>query len=78
MRDRIEAVLEEVRPALAMHGGNVELVGVDEGSGVVRMRFLGACKGCPMSSLTMKMGIEAALMDAIPSVTEVIAVEDDL
>jgi Fe-S cluster biogenesis protein NfuA len=76
MRDQVEAVLEEVRPALAMHGGNVELVGVDEETGIVKMRFLGACKGCPMSSITMKMGIEMALMDAIPSVKEVVAVED--
>lgn len=77
MREQIEAVLEEVRPALAMHGGNVELVSADEESGIVKMRFLGTCKGCPMSSITMKMGIEMALMEAIPSVKEVVAVEDD-
>ena len=77
MREQIEAVLEEVRPALAMHGGGIELVGVDEGTGVVRVKLRGACVGCPMSTLTLKMGVEAALMDAVPSVTEVVAVEDD-
>jgi Fe-S cluster biogenesis protein NfuA len=77
MREKIEAVLEEVRPALAMHGGGIELVGVDEATGVVRVKLRGACVGCPMSTLTLKMGVEAALMDAVPSVTEVVAVEDE-
>jgi len=76
MREQVEAVLEEVRPALAMHGGGIELVGVDEATGVVQVRLRGACVGCPMSTLTLKMGVEAALMDAVPSVTEVVAVED--
>lgn len=75
MREQIEAVLEQIRPALRMDGGGIELVDVDEATGVVRVRLQGACVGCPMSQVTLKMGVEAALQDAIPSITEVIAVE---
>lgn len=75
MREQIEAVLEHVRPALQMDGGNIELVDVDLTTGVVRVRMQGACRGCPMSQITLKMGIEMALRDAVPGVTEVVAVE---
>ncbi|HEY3396278.1 MAG TPA: NifU family protein [Armatimonadota bacterium] len=74
LKDRVEEVLGHVRPALQAHGGNVELVDVDE-SGVVQVRLQGACKGCPMSQMTMTMGIEAALKEEIPEVTAVEAVE---
>lgn len=75
MREQIEHVLEQIRPALRLDGGNIELVDVDEATGVVRVRMQGACRGCPMSQITLKMGVEAALRDAIPSVTEVVSVE---
>jgi len=76
MRDKIESVLEQIRPMLQRDGGNIELVDVDEGSGVVRVRLQGACRGCPMSQFTLKMGVEATLRDALPQVTEVVTVDD--
>lgn len=74
MKAQIEEALNEIRPSLAMHRGNVELVDVNEETGVVQVRFLGTCNGCPLSSLTLKMGIESVLFDRVPGVTEVIAV----
>jgi Fe-S cluster biogenesis protein NfuA len=75
MKDAIEQVLESIRPNLARHRGNVELVGVDEESGVVQVRFLGTCDGCPLATMTLKMGIEAVLFEQVPGVTEVVAVK---
>lgn len=74
MRERVEAVLERIRPALKMDGGDVELVDVDEKRGVVTVSLLGACGGCPMSTMTLKMGIERTIREAVPEVTEVVAV----
>lgn len=74
MKDRIESLLESVRPALARHRGNVELVDVDEELGVVFVRFQGTCVNCPLSEVTLKAGIERVIMDAIPEVKEVRAV----
>ncbi|MBI4435372.1 NifU family protein [Candidatus Uhrbacteria bacterium] len=75
MEQQIEQVLEQVRPALRMDGGGIELVKFDAQTGAVHVRMKGACVGCPMSEITLKMGIEAALHDAIPEVKEVIAAE---
>lgn len=77
MRDQIEQVLNTVRPALRMDGGDIQLVDFDETTGIVRVRLEGACRGCPMSKITLKMGIEMALMDAFPDkVREVVSVDD--
>lgn len=76
MKEQIESVLEQMRPRLAMHGGNVEFVDWNGENGVVSVRFLGGCRGCPLSQITLKMGIEAMLMQWIPEVKEVVAVED--
>ncbi len=72
MKERVEAVLEEIRPALQADGGDVELVNVTEG--VVKVRLKGACSGCPMSTMTLKQGIERLLKERLPEVKEVIAV----
>ncbi|NOQ18231.1 MAG: NifU family protein [Dehalococcoidales bacterium] len=72
MKERVEAVLEEIRPALQADGGDVELVNVTEG--VVEVRLKGACSGCPMSTMTLKQGIERLLKERLPEVKEVIAV----
>lgn len=72
MKEKIEAALNKVRPALVADGGNVELVEVDK-NGVVKVRLTGACGGCPMSQLTLKMGIERILKKEVPEVKEVIA-----
>lgn len=71
---KIEDVLVTIRPALRMDGGGIEFVSYDEEKGIVQVKMQGACVGCPMSEITLKMGVEAALRDAIPSITEVISV----
>lgn len=70
MKEKVEKVLAELRPNLQMDGGDVELVEVSE-DGVVKVRLTGACGGCPMSTLTLKMAIEKRLKDAIPEVKAV-------
>ena len=72
MRDIVEEVLNKVRPALMRDGGNVELVDVNDG--VVEVRLTGACGGCAMATMTLKMGIERMLKQEIPEVKEVVAV----
>jgi len=71
MKEKIEQALAKIRPALVADGGNVELVEVKDG--VVKVRLTGACSGCPMSQLTLKMGIERHLKKEVPEVTEVVA-----
>jgi Fe-S cluster biogenesis protein NfuA len=72
MKEKVEAALEEIRPNLQADGGDVEFVGVDDG--VVSVRLTGACAGCPMSTMTLKNGIERILRERIPEVKEVVSV----
>jgi len=71
MRDKVEEVLDKIRPSLIRDGGNVELIDVSDG--VVKVKLTGACAGCPMSTMTLKMGIERILKQEIPEVKEVVA-----
>jgi len=71
MREKVEEVLNKVRPALMRDGGNVELVDVSDGK--VTVRLTGACGGCPMATMTLKMGIERVLKEEIPEIKEVVA-----
>ena len=73
MREKVETVLGQIRPALQADGGDVELVEVSE-EGVVKLRLKGACAGCPMSTMTLKNGIERVLKEKLPEVKEVVAV----
>ncbi len=73
MKERVQEVLELVRPALQADGGDVELVDVTD-DGIVSVRLTGACGSCPMSTMTLKMGIERTLRDKIPEVKEVVQV----
>lgn len=73
MRERVEQALEGIRPNLQADGGDVELVEVSEG-GIVKVRLLGACSGCPMATMTLKQGIERLLKEEVPEVQEVEAV----
>lgn len=73
MRKQVEEVIGEIRPYLMAHGGDVELVGVTE-DGQVQVRLQGACTGCPMSEMTLRLGIEQVLKEAVPEVTEVVQV----
>ena len=74
MKDRVEKSLDRIRPALQNDGGNVELVDVDEAKGVVKVKLVGACGSCPMSQMTLRMGVERVLREDIPEITEVVAV----
>jgi len=73
MKERIEEALDKIRPMLAADGGNVDLVEVTKG-GVVKVKLTGACGCCPMSQMTLKMGIERLLKEAVPEIKEVVAV----
>ncbi len=73
MRERVEAALAKVRPYLLADGGDVELVSISDG--VVKLRLTGACKGCPMATMTLRHGIERILRKEVPEIKEVIAVE---
>jgi len=70
MKEKVEKVLDEVRPGLQADGGGVELVDVTE-DGIVKVKLTGACAGCPMSTLTLKMAIEKKLKEQIPAVKSV-------
>ncbi|MDQ3740889.1 MAG: NifU family protein, partial [Actinomycetota bacterium] len=69
LEQRVRAGLEEVRPYLESHGGDVELLGVEEG--VARLRLQGSCSGCPSSTATLKLAIEEAIFKAAPDVDRV-------
>jgi len=73
MQEQVEKALDKVRGILMADGGNVELVDVTE-EGVVKVKLTGACAGCPMSQITLKMGIERMLKQQIPQIKEVVSV----
>jgi len=73
MQEKVKDVLDKVRPYLVRDGGNVELVEVGE-DGIVKVKLVGACAGCPHSKMTLKNGIEKILKQEVPEVKEVIAV----
>lgn len=72
MFERVERALDLIRPAIRMDGGEVELVAVE--NGVARVRMMGACGGCPMSTMTLKMGIERAVRQQVPEIRAVEAI----
>lgn len=74
MLSEIDAVLDRIRPMVQADGGNVELVDFDEIDGVVMIRLVGACVGCPSSTVTLQMGIEETLKEEVPGVKRVEAV----
>ena len=73
MREKVEAVLNQIRPSLLADGGDVELVDVSEG--VVTVRLTGACGGCPMASMTLQHGVERVLKENVPEIKEVVAAQ---
>jgi Fe-S cluster biogenesis protein NfuA len=73
LKEKVESALEKVRPSLQADGGDVQLIDVDD-DGVVKVTLQGACAGCPMSQMTLKMGIEKILKQNIPEVTGVVSV----
>jgi len=72
MQDKVAEILDKIRPTLQRDGGDVELVEFNDGT--VKVKLTGACAGCPMSTMTLKMGIEKILKEQIPEVKEVVSV----
>ncbi|MGQ0793283.1 MAG: NifU family protein [Deltaproteobacteria bacterium] len=71
LEERVLKSLDKVRPYLKSHGGNVEIISVDEGRGAVRLRLQGSCKSCPSSAMTLKLAIEEAIYGYCPDVTAI-------
>lgn len=74
LKERVEMALESIRPALRADGGDVELMDVSEG-GKVTVRLTGACGSCPMSQMTLKMGIEERIRELVPEINEVESID---
>lgn len=75
MEEKIKAVLEKVKPMLALHRGGVEFVSFDGETKIAQLRLTGTCQGCPLSQLTLKHGIEDLLKSEIPDIETVEAIE---
>ncbi len=75
--EAVEAALDEIRPAIQLDGGDVELVEITD-DGIVRLEMMGACGGCPMSMLTLRAGIERLLFARVPGITGVEAVGQEM
>lgn len=72
--EQVNNIIDAIRPNLQSHGGDIELVGIDDDN-TVRVRLKGACSGCPGAQMTLKMGVERLLKEKIPEVKEVVAVD---
>ncbi len=73
LRERVQEALEGIRPALQADGGDVALVDIDEAEGIVKVELQGACAGCPSAQITLAMGVERAIKEKVPEVTQVIS-----
>jgi Fe-S cluster biogenesis protein NfuA len=76
LRDKVVQVLDSIRGSLQADGGDVELVEVLENEGIVKVKLVGACHGCPMAQMTLQMGIERMVRQQVPEVKRVIAVDE--
>ena len=70
LKEKVEAALEKIRPSLQADGGDVELIDITD-KGVVKVKLQGACAGCPMSTMTLNMGIEKVLKQNVPEIEKV-------
>ena len=73
MKEAVQNDIDLIRPSLQADGGDVELIDVSE-DGIVKVKLTGACRGCPMSQMTLKMGIEKMIKQQVPNIKEVVAV----
>ena len=73
-QERVAAAIDEIRPSLQGHGGDIELISCEEDS-IVKVRLQGACSGCPGAAMTLKNGVERLLKERVPEVKEVVAVQ---
>jgi Fe-S cluster biogenesis protein NfuA len=78
MRDKVEAIIEVIRPALQADGGDIILHQVHEDTGLVEVELLGACVGCPASTTTLKVGVERIMRDRVDGVTRVINIAEEV
>ncbi len=78
MQEQVEKVIEIIRPAIQADGGDINLLDVDQDSGVVTVELTGACVSCPASTVTMKAGIERIMKDRVPGVTAVVQPESEV
>lgn len=74
LKEKVSEVLDKIRPLLQRDGGDVQLIDVQE-NGVVKVKLVGACSGCPMSTMTLKNAIESTIKQEIPEITSVESVE---
>jgi Fe-S cluster biogenesis protein NfuA len=74
--DAVDKALDEIRPYIHSHAGDVNIVDVSD-AGVVKLQMVGTCHGCPMSMLTLRLGIERILIEKVPGVTEIISIRPD-
>jgi Fe-S cluster biogenesis protein NfuA len=72
MKEKVQEVLDKIRPLLQRDGGDIQLIDVVDG--VVKVKLQGACGSCPMSAMTLKMGVEKQLKQELPDIKEVVAV----
>jgi Fe-S cluster biogenesis protein NfuA len=77
MEARVQEALASVRPFLGQHGGDVELLGIDDELGAVKLRLLGSCDGCPSSAATLQGAVEAAIHEKAPEVTRIVVEESE-
>ena len=75
LAERVGVVIDQIRPMLQTHGGDIELVSVDESTGVVSVRLQGACQGCPGAAMTLEVGVGRHLKEHVPQVKEVVTVD---
>lgn len=73
MKEKVQKVIDEIKPALQADGGDIDLVDVSD-DGVVKVRLVGACAGCPGAQMTLRLGVERRLRQFVPEIKEVIAV----
>jgi Fe-S cluster biogenesis protein NfuA len=73
MKEEVQKIIDRIRPSLQADGGDVELIDVGD-DGVVKVRLVGACHGCPMAQMTLKNGIEKVLKQEVPAVKSVVSV----
>jgi len=71
MKEKVQEVINKIRPSLQADGGDVELVSIEEATGIVKVRLKGACAGCPMSQMTLKNSIERLMKKEVPGVKSV-------
>ena len=75
MKQRVQDIIDKIRPMLQADGGDIQLVEVQEQTGVVKVRLQGACRGCPSAAMTLKMGVERHLKERVPEVRELVNVQ---